>query len=582
MSLVSGDDTRSVVAGNQRIVSQLLSASQARVFLNATVVSLEFVEEAQGNRPGWRPTAVPSPLPASVLFDAVVVATPFGSSSKGLHCVPESATPSGDPTGCGVGHIAERVSKVTTYVSAVQLNTTTFGRNSSVPDAILTTATSGERGVPFYSVAHKASRGHLHLFKVFSALPLTLEQLNHIFVAPTVVRERKWPSVFARLTPTTSWSTQPRFTGKHGLYYLSAIESVTAAMEGSVLSAHNIARLIAADLAAPAPPIDHPATLSWLLSTECPPEGISFALRGFLLGWLVTYSGLGSLSISPSHLLTFLGAHALSLSIPFFLGLPPQFRGEVHWVTAELSGGLVAGLGLSLLRSCSVLHVLLQSPLELRRLTFVLAGGALAFLSVELGFGASLSALVDFAAFASSSFTDSLSWCGLNVQGPVAAAACGVLPPPKLLALMLALAVVFCCRFFVDIKRSLDHRYRWIAIPMVAIASGLAIWEAAAWGSGLNTLSAGGIAEPFRQTLFGSVLATLPVLFGAGLCAFVTGRRNPVADPVPPQHVLVGSFCVCLSFTISSTYSPTFALSQVVTQLCVSAVVQQQTAHARC
>jgi hypothetical protein len=574
VSLVSADDTRAALHGNRHIVERLLNDSQAQLHLNTSVRELIYSQSLTDVE--WRV--------AGHTFDVVVVATPFPISGD-LKCLPssrETRTDDSDPTGCGIGPVGERVSKVVTYVSSAGLNPHMFGPSATQATNIFTTPLSDVNGVPFFSIGqkwkHSNSSDSAHgktLFKVFSPKVLTPENLHSMFDDPIVVLEQPWPGVFAVLPPL-NLSSSPKVAGITGLYYLSAIESVTVAMEGSVLSAHNIARLIRidhdsaatngsdADLGATSPPYSD--ILSGLSSA-----GALMLLQSFVAGWLVTYSGFGSLNpSSPAHLLAFFSAHLATLLITHMVDTPLNAM-SVEWISTELAAGLLAGLGLSLLRSCSILHAFIHYSQHRSSLLAALVGALLSlFLLIPVGLSASLMEATDVIALASRSYTNDQAWCGLGVaSGPIASQSCSFLPPITFSIPLMIPIVIHLFKHRKSVSIMWRESSRWLYILLGAsLPISLLLWESTRQGSPAVTLSAGMAWKGSEESLVRWLVSTCMIVGGAAVCSLLTGRKNMISQGFPHAiHIVAGTSLLCLAVFMSSGFSPSFSLAQISVQL---------------
>eukprot|EP01122_Echinamoeba_exundans_P005999 TRINITY_DN1620_c0_g1_i2.p1 TRINITY_DN1620_c0_g1~~TRINITY_DN1620_c0_g1_i2.p1 ORF type:complete len:687 (+),score=81.74 TRINITY_DN1620_c0_g1_i2:527-2587(+) len=575
VSLVSADDTRAARGGNVQMVTRLLNASQAQLHLNSSVSKLVQVPSSQETDEvlEWEVNGR--------RFDVVVVATPFPISGD-LKCVTsrEGAKDDMDPTGCGIGPVGDRVSKVVTYVASSGLNRDTFGASSHQATNVFTTPTSDVNGVPFFSIGQKWKQNSTDgapgktLFKVFSPKPLTQDNLKFMFEAPKVVFEQSWPGVFSVLPPL-NLSSSPKVAGITGMYYLSAIESVTVAMEGSVLSAHNIARMIRIDYGSTS--AFHSNSSGTLMShdvfTSAAGATALALLQSFVVGWLVTYSGFGSLNpSSPAHLLVFFTAHMTSLLLTLVVRAPVNAM-SVEWISTEIVAGLLAGLGLSLLRSCSILHALIHYSQFKSSVGPVVSGVLTSVALINFGLGASIREAADVLALASRMYTRDQAWCGLGVaSGPIASTSCSVLPPLPLLLPLLIAIVLHVIKYRKNFSIVSRESSRWLSIFVGgSVPIAMMLWESSSTpNSPIITLSAGTVWKGSEESAVRWVVSTLMLIAGTTICSLFTGRKNMISQDLSrASYIFVGTWLICLALFMSSGYSPAFSLAQISVQLLI-------------
>lgn len=561
VSIVSSDDTRAAALGNQEIVIQLLRKSHATLHLNSSVHRIESYAGSATDAGRW---AIHGQV-----FDAVVIAMPL-SAGTDIRCVGRTAS-SDDPSGCGLGLLPDRISKVTSYIVAQSINPMTFGPSARTAKVILTRDGAQSHKTSFISIAqkHRSSDGKT-LYKVFSSRSLEESELTLLFVEPTRIASRSWPSVFTRLTPLNDSRPIP-FQGAKAIYYLNAIESVTVAMEGSVLAAHNIARLLRHDLAPPTKPMSHVS----LLQTFTPAVLLLTTMtQSVVSGWLVAYSGVGSfISSSPVDIVTMNWclqiSQATSLIILKLLGI-----GSVAMLTTSplnnIVGGVISGIGLTLVEECGVLQYFMTLPLRRRPLA--------AFFGLALGWflwnvAVLRSALVSFLNFISA-LTWSLFSCDWAVSGPVADASCfSELGASVVLILSCSTGLFVYFRHFEPVcsrKTVVTSNLSPIFLCFAALA--LLQFESLSTERMALTPVSVGVYEMADGSVWPQIVAVLGVFMGASLCWSLTGRRLTPRPAIAIIPEAVGGALLFLGMSLGSSSTATFGFAQLIVQL-VSALL---------
>lgn len=277
-----------IPGGNWQIFSKMVEASNARVFLNSSVSSIELKE---GTDPDSKAkyvikTAAPGATADqaelhSVAFDDVVIATPYQFSN---------ITNANDLIERPIDVIPYATLHVTLFATPFRFSTKFFKLEpgSEVPISVLTTLAEGEDGIDgaghagFYSatlvkiVTNPKTQNKEYVYKIFSPEEVTPEFLSSLlgvsvpdtFTGPAaaapvadeeeaaatdeevvVVEPISWyhPAVFHPYP-----IKHPRVTFqdpilRDGLYYTSGIESFISTMETNALMGMNVARLIVDD-----------------------------------------------------------------------------------------------------------------------------------------------------------------------------------------------------------------------------------------------------------------------------------------------------------------------------------------------
>eukprot|EP00038_Savillea_parva_P011123 m.195252 g.195252 ORF g.195252 m.195252 type:complete len:526 (-) comp19437_c0_seq1:52-1629(-) len=232
-SLLGAD---SFPGGNSLLVERMLAAVDADVRLSTRVTAV------QAAPPGTHGYTIVTNDTNAISVDALVIACPIEFTNVTF---PPSTQ---RPVPRSFQHI------FVTIVRAQGVNPTYFGLPEGTPipyDNILTTRTASTVfHTPFVVVEQEATLSDgTSLWKLFSNTDVQ-SHLMHIFLglstdpADTVVQV--WPYTFPELVPIDNHTTtqyQP-LTLDDNLYYVNTMESVASAMEGSIISARNIALIL--------------------------------------------------------------------------------------------------------------------------------------------------------------------------------------------------------------------------------------------------------------------------------------------------------------------------------------------------
>jgi prenylcysteine oxidase/farnesylcysteine lyase len=206
--------------GNRGIVETALKEKADKVLFNTPVRSIEY-EEQSGQYV----------INNQDKFDYVVVAVPLefaNIESRSVKLLTEFKP-------------RKFVGKAVTHVIAEGFNLEYLDGKVPEPNGVFTTHDST---APFYSVTRKLKLDEKRfVYKFFSPREMTREELNKVLKGISYVHTTTWEYTFPQLDPINEY--QPMQLHQK-LFYINGIESAASAMEGSALSARNIALLIAA------------------------------------------------------------------------------------------------------------------------------------------------------------------------------------------------------------------------------------------------------------------------------------------------------------------------------------------------
>ncbi|KAK2628844.1 hypothetical protein QTJ16_001947 [Diplocarpon rosae] len=256
-----------IEGGNWQLFDRMLSASNARVFVNKTVTTItrseapftEFIITSSYKNP-----ANEEILETAGPFDAVILATPMQYAN--IHIGPGLLLRPPE-------EIAYATLHVTLFTSSKTMSPAFFGLGpkDKVPTTVLTTLPPGERivdmknsvGSPgFFGIAmireviNPETSAKEYLYRIFTPKKVTTEFLSDLFAtelpedltsvsassghAITWYHAKEWQA-YPYATPRTDF--YPAVIGNH-FFYGSAIESMLSSMETSAFMGKNIARLI--------------------------------------------------------------------------------------------------------------------------------------------------------------------------------------------------------------------------------------------------------------------------------------------------------------------------------------------------
>jgi len=127
-------------------------------------------------------------------------------------------------------------------VVADRLNPNYFNNPPEMPESILTLENSTE---PFVSIAlQSTTRDGSGIYKVSGNQPLEEEWIGKIFLGVKYSYVHHWVYTFPVLEPLGSGQAYQPIVLADNLLYISGVESVSTAMECSVLSGRNVAQII--------------------------------------------------------------------------------------------------------------------------------------------------------------------------------------------------------------------------------------------------------------------------------------------------------------------------------------------------
>lgn len=224
VSLISNENIRYPSLGLKNFVENLINASSSKLSLQTFVNKIEFL-----NQTGQSKYLLSFDNVSSQEFDFVIMAAPL----EYLNITFLNVT---------IPEKRNYNKKSTSFVKSIGLNSDYFGFKSQ---AILTNLISDENDVGFFSITpHHTFRTGEILYKVFSRKALTTEDLKFWFLNASLVAHHEWDYTFPDLDPLNNHQNFQPVEIHANLFNLNSIESVTVAMEASVLSANNIARII--------------------------------------------------------------------------------------------------------------------------------------------------------------------------------------------------------------------------------------------------------------------------------------------------------------------------------------------------
>lgn len=270
-----------VTGGNWQIFSKMIEASNARIYLNSSVSSIELKENAGPDATPKYVIKTASPGATadqaelhSVAFDDVIIATPYQFSN---------ITNANDLIEHPIDVIPYAKLHVTLFATPFQYSPEFFKLEpgSKAPISVLTTLAEGEEGrdgaghAGFYSatlvkiVTNPKTQNKEYVYKIFSPEKVTPEFLSSLlgvsvpdtFTGPAPVGDEEAPAADEVVEPI-SWYhptvfhpypiKHPRVTFqdpilRDGLYYTSGIDSFISTMETNALMGMNVARLIVDD-----------------------------------------------------------------------------------------------------------------------------------------------------------------------------------------------------------------------------------------------------------------------------------------------------------------------------------------------
>ncbi|BBN11687.1 prenylcysteine oxidase / farnesylcysteine lyase [Marchantia polymorpha subsp. ruderalis] len=214
----SGDDLWAVEGGNFQVPAGLIKISNASLYLNQEVVSVEYVE-------GTYKLGLASNERKDC--DAVVIATPLDEVSI-------SFTPKLKLPARSMQHT------ITTFVRGL-INPIYFGAKTALDLPVLI-GTIEDPALPFSSVSIlKSYSAEDNVYKMFSRLTPSTVLLDQIFSKRTFTRIIDWAAYPHYEAPE---QFAPILLDGHHLYYVNTFESAASAMEASAVAAKNVARLL--------------------------------------------------------------------------------------------------------------------------------------------------------------------------------------------------------------------------------------------------------------------------------------------------------------------------------------------------
>lgn len=248
----------SVVGGNLRLIDRLLALSRANMRLSTTVRGLEKVEDGQGR---WRVHSVNKPegpgRPGSVEtlssddFNVVIVASSLSLANLTL------APGTEDQSGLRQSY---NDSYVTHFTTTSALNGSFFGRETGMPQNVLTSSTPrSETSPPFFSLTlirqlmdpQDSSQTH-NLYKIVSREVLSNEEIGSYLTKDTDDPTEPLISWIDRQPLPASVPTVEDFDDlledveiAPGLFYAGGGEQVVAIAEFGCRMGLNAARLVA-------------------------------------------------------------------------------------------------------------------------------------------------------------------------------------------------------------------------------------------------------------------------------------------------------------------------------------------------
>ncbi|XP_070578231.1 uncharacterized protein [Ptychodera flava] len=229
VTLTSAAETAySVKGGNSKLPMALLSASGATAQYQSIVTSLTQNTDKSYSVDYRTETG----KTATVHADAVVIAAPLEwTGIEFINFKPTTRQP-----------IRNWVNWFVTIVAATRVNPRHFGQNESwtEPEFILTTSNAS---TPWVSIQYLDTAGMVNIYKIFSDVNMTTF-LDEIFIGVVQVYDHFWPYTFPVMGPLTKDSQYQSIKLANGLYNINTMESVVSAMEGSVISGRNVAKMV--------------------------------------------------------------------------------------------------------------------------------------------------------------------------------------------------------------------------------------------------------------------------------------------------------------------------------------------------
>ncbi|KAL3693194.1 hypothetical protein R1sor_006845 [Riccia sorocarpa] len=214
----SGDELWAVEGGNYQVPAGLIQLSNASLFLNQDLVS---VDSQDGN---YKLTLASGKRKDC---DAVVIATPLDEVT--IDFVPKLQLP---PRKMQHTHTA--------FVRGL-INPSYFGAKTPLDLPVLI-GTVEEPGVPFSSISIlKSYSAEDNVYKIFCRTSPTDSLLDQLFSKRTETYNIDW-AAYPHYNPPEEFA--PFILDGHHLYYVNTFESAASAMEASAVAAKNVARLL--------------------------------------------------------------------------------------------------------------------------------------------------------------------------------------------------------------------------------------------------------------------------------------------------------------------------------------------------
>ncbi|KAG9263339.1 prenylcysteine oxidase-like [Astyanax mexicanus] len=230
-----------VEGGNKRMSAGLLQLCKAEIIQGrVTGITLKTSKSASQYEVNYSVDSGPS----RSLYDIVIIATPL---HKGLSDISFSGFSPPIPS-----HFSGDFQQIVNTLVLGRLNMSYLGTDQRAADFLVSDIlTTDNKALPFNSLATvapvKIPQGYAHppasankVWKMFSAQPLSEEQLGEMFESQEGVWVKRWLA-YPSYTPPNH-RTPPFILHDH-LYYVNAIEWAASCMEMSALSARNAALL---------------------------------------------------------------------------------------------------------------------------------------------------------------------------------------------------------------------------------------------------------------------------------------------------------------------------------------------------